>query len=121
MVWHQVYDPFGNMYLSTVLAALPVVVLLGSLGLLHAKAHVAAAVGLLAALLVAVFAYRMPVGLAGRAAFLGGLTGLLPIGWIVLNVIFIHQLTTQNGSFAILQDSIGGITEDRRLQLLLIA
>jgi len=59
--------------------------------------------------------------MAGKAAFLGGLTGLLPIGWIVLNIIFLHQLTEQNGSFKVLQDSIAGITEDRRLQLLLIA
>lgn len=59
--------------------------------------------------------------MAGKAALMGGLTGLLPIGWIVLNIIYLHQLTEQNGSFKILQDSIAGITEDRRLQLLLIA
>lgn len=63
----------------------------------------------------------MPADMAGKAAFLGGLTGLLLIGWIVLNIIFLHQLTEQNGSFKMLQDSIAGITEDRRLQLLLIA
>jgi lactate permease len=63
----------------------------------------------------------MPSSLAANAALLGGLTGLLPIGWIVLNIIFLHRLTEQNGSFRVLQDSIGGITADRRLQLLLIA
>lgn len=63
----------------------------------------------------------MPGEMAGKAALMGGLTGLLPIGWIVLNIIYLHQLTEQNGSFKILQDSIAGITEDRRLQLLLIA
>jgi lactate permease len=121
MVWQQVYDPFGNMFISTLLGAVPVVVMLVGLGFLHLKAHVAAALGLLAALVIAVFAYGMPAGMAGNAALLGGLTGLLPIGWIVLNIIFLHQLTEQNGSFKILQDSIAGITEDRRLQLLLIA
>jgi lactate permease len=121
MVWQQVYDPFGNMFISTLLGAVPVVVMLVGLGFLHLKAHIAAALGLLAALVIAVFAYGMPAGMAGNAALLGGLTGLLPIGWIVLNIIFLHQLTEQNGSFKILQDSIAGITEDRRLQLLLIA
>src|SRR5574337_1283982 len=121
MAWQQVYNPFGNMIISTLLAALPVVVLLVGLGILHLKAHWAAGAGLLTAFAVAVLGYGMPVGMAGNAALLGVLTGLLPIGWIVLNIIFLHQLTEQNGSFAVLQDSLSGITEDRRIQLLLIA
>ena len=121
MIWQQGYNPFDNMILSTLLAAVPVVVMLVCLGFLHMKAHLAAGLGLLSALAVAIFAYGMPAGMAGKAAMLGGFTGLLPIGWIVLNIIFLHQLTEQNGGFKILQDSIAGITEDRRLQLLLIA
>lgn len=121
MVWQQVYNPFGNMVVSTALAAIPVVVMLTCLGLFHVKAHYAAGAGLLSAVVIAVFAFGMPAEMAGKAAFLGGITGLLPIGWIVLNIIFLQQLTQQNGSFQILQDSIAGITEDRRLQLLLIA
>jgi len=121
VAWQQVYDPFGNMIVSTVLAAVPVVVMLVCLGFLHIKAHIAAGLGLIAAIAIAVFAYGMPAGMAGNAAFFGGLTGLLPIGWIVLNIIFLQQLAEQNGSFKILQDSLSGITEDRRLQLLLIA
>ena len=121
MVWQQVYNPFDSMLVSTLLAAVPVAVMLIGLGFLHLKAHIAAAAGLASALAIAILAFGMPAGMAGRAALLGGLTGLLPIGWIVLNIIFLHQLTEQNGSFKVLQDSIAGITEDRRLQLLLIA
>lgn len=121
MVWQQIYDPFGSMGLSTLLAAVPVVVMLAALGFFHIKAHIAAALGLGAAFLVAVFAYQMPAAMAGKAALLGGFTGLLPIGWIVLNIIFLQQLCEQNGSFKVLQASLSGITNDRRLQLLLIA
>ncbi|MEG2817005.1 MAG: L-lactate permease [Comamonas sp.] len=121
MIWQQVYDPLSNMWLSTLLAAIPVVVMLVGLGFLHMKAHLAAGAGLVAALIIAVFVYNMPADMAGRAALFGGFTGLLPIGWIVLNIIFLHQLTEQNGSFKVLQDSLSGITPDRRIQLLLIA
>ena len=121
MIWQQIYNPAGNMFISTALAAIPVIVMLAALGFFHIKAHIAAGMGLVAALGVAVLAYGMPVDMAGRAALYGGFTGLLPIGWIVLNIIFLHQLTEQNGSFKVLQDSLSGITEDRRIQLLLIA
>ena len=120
-LWQQIYDQFGSMTISTLVGAVPVVVMLVGIGFLHMKAHIAACAGLLAALAIAIFAYGMPAGIAGNAAFFGGPTGLLPIGWIVLNIIFLHQLTEQNGGFKILQDSIAGITEDRRLQLLLMA
>ena len=121
MVWSQVYDPFNSMVLSTLVAAIPVVVMLGCLAFLHIKAHWAAILGLIAALMVAIFGYGMPAQMAGMAAFNGALFGLLPIGWIVLNIIFLYRLTEESGSFKILQDSIARITPDRRLQLLLIA
>ena len=121
MVWTQVYDPLGIPWLSTLCAAIPVIVLLGSLAFLRISAHWAAVLGLIAALLIAVLVFGMPAPMAGAAAMYGGFFGLLPIGWIVLNIIFLYQLTKEKGYFQILQDSIAGVTEDRRLQLLLIA
>ena len=120
-IWTQAYDPLHSPWLSTLCAALPVVVLLGSLALFRIAAHWAAILGLLSALLVATLVFGMPWALAGNSALLGGLFGLLPIGWIVLNIIFLYQLTREKGYFQVLQDSIANITEDRRLQLLLIA
>ena len=120
-MWPQIYDPFGNMFLSTAVAAIPVVVLLGGIGLFELRAHVAALLGLLAALAVAVLAYGMPVKMAGLAALYGSAFGLLPIGWIILNVIFLYQLTTEKGDFEVLRRSIGAVSDDRRLQVLFIA
>ncbi len=121
MEWHQVYNPLHSVGLSTAAAALPIVILLGGLALLRLRAHVAALLGLAAALLVAVLGFTMPAGMALRTAGLGAAYGLFPIGWIILNVIFLYDLTVEKGYFKVMQDSLTGITRDRRLQLLLIA
>jgi lactate permease len=120
-MWSQIYDPFGSMAVSAVVAAIPVVVLLGGIGIFELRAHVAALFGLAAALAVAILAYGMPVSMAGLAAVHGAAFGLLPIGWIILNVIFLYQLTSEKGEFAVLQRSISAISDDRRLQVLFIA
>jgi lactate permease len=121
MEWHQVYNPLHSVWLSTAAAALPIVILLGGLAVLRLKAHVAALLGLAAALLAAVLGFTMPAGMALRTAGLGAAYGLFPIGWIILNVIFLYDLTVEKGYFKVMQDSLTGITRDRRLQLLLIA
>jgi lactate permease len=120
-MWPQVYDPLNNAALSTVCAALPVAVLLGSLGIFRVKAHNAALLGLGTSLAIAVLIFGMPAGMAAGAAAYGAAYGLFPIGWIVLNVIFLYQLTNERGLFAILRSSITTVTADRRLQLLLVA
>jgi len=120
-MWPQVYDPLGNAVASTIFAALPVVVLLGSLAFMRLQAHTAALLGLLSALAVAILVFGMPASLAGATAAYGAAYGLMPIGWIILNVIFLYQLTHERGLFAILRGSITTVTRDRRLQLLLVA
>jgi lactate permease len=119
--WPQGYDPMGHWWLSALLATLPVVVLLGTLALLHMKAHYAALLGLATSIICAVWIFGMPASLAAKTAVLGAGYGLLPIGWIILNVIFMYQLTCEAGLFKIMQESLTSVTQDRRLQLLLIA
>ncbi|WP_072387945.1 L-lactate permease [Hyphomicrobium sp. CS1BSMeth3] len=120
-MWQQVYDPFNNQALSTIAAALPVVTLLALIATNRVKAPIAALIALGVAILVAIVAFTMPAGLALRATLLGVVTGFFPIGWIILNVIFLYRLTVETGAFKTLQTTIGGVTADRRLQLLLIA
>jgi lactate permease len=120
-MWNQVYNPFDNAVLSTIAAALPVVTLLALIASNQVKAPVAAIIALGVAIAVAVFAFTMPTNLALRAAVLGAVTGFFPIGWIILNVLFLYRLTVERGTFETLQTTIGGVTADRRLQLLLIA
>ena len=118
-MWNQVYDPFDSAVLSTLAAALPVVSLLVLIASGKVKAHYAAVIALVVAILVAIFLFTMPAGLALRAAVLGAVAGFFPIGWIVLNVIFLYRLTVATGAFGTLSQAIGGVTRDRRLQLLL--
>jgi lactate permease len=120
-MWPQTYDPIGHAALSTLAAAVPVVVLLGTLGLLRVKAHQAALYGLAASLIVAIAVFGMPTGMAVASAAFGAAYGLFPIGWIILNVIFLYQLTNERGLFTVLRESITTVTRDRRLQLLLVA
>ena len=120
-MWNQVYDPFNSAVISTLAAALPVVSLLVLIASGKVKAHYAAVIALVIAILVAIFLFTMPAGLALRAAVLGAVAGFFPIGWIVLNVIFLYRLTVATGAFGTLSQAIGGVTRDRRLQLLLIA
>src|SRR5690348_1966508 len=120
-MWNQVYNPFNNTFLSTLAAALPVVTLLVLIASNKVKAHIAAIIALIVANCVAIFLFTMPADMSLRATVLGAVTGFFPIGWIVLNVIFLYRLTVEKGVFETLQNTIGGVTTDRRLQLLLIA
>ena len=121
MLWQQTYDPLGSFALSTLAAGVPVAVLLIALAFFHMRAHLAAGLALLVGIGIAALVFGMPAQMAAKAAGYGVAAGLFPIGWIVLNIIFLHRLTTLNGYFKVLQNSISGITEDRRLQLLLVA
>ena len=121
MPWSQNYDPLHSATLSTLLAALPLVALLGLLAARRIRAHVAAVAALGLALVVAIGPIGMPTGVALRAAAYGGAYGLFPIGWIILHVIFLYHLAEDRGVFVRLQQGITGITDDRRLQLVLVA
>src|SRR5438034_5101154 len=119
--WLQNYDPLGNTFLSTTLAALPVVVLLSAIALLRVRIHFSALLGLAVALAVARLAYAMPLQAAAATTLYGAGYGLFPIGWIILNLIFLYQLTVKKGLFEVLRNSLGSFAPDPRVQVILIA
>ena len=121
MPWQQVYNPVGSFWLSTLLAALPIIILLGGLAFLRLKAHLAALAGLVTSLLISVFIFGLPASKALVSAGFGAVYGFFPIGWIILNAIFLYDLCQEKGAIQVLRENIAGLTSDRRLQLLLIA
>jgi lactate permease len=120
-MWNQVYNPLDSAVLSTIAAAIPVITLLVLIASGKIKAHLAAIIALVVANIITIAVYHMPAGMSVRASLLGVVAGFFPIGWIVLNVIFLYQVTVSTGRFELLKRAVGGVTEDRRLQLLLIA
>lgn len=120
-MWFQNYDPLNSPVLSTLCAALPIIILLGSIAMFKIRIHFAALFGLAVAICVAVFIYRMPASAATAATIYGGAYGLFPIGWIILNLIFLYQLTVNKGLFAIIRSHLAAIAPDPRIQVILIA
>src|ERR1700743_3162129 len=120
-IWNQVYDPLNNKFLSTAVAALPIVLLLAMIASNKVKTYWAAAIALVLTILVASFVFTMPMDMALKSAGLGAVDGFCKIGWIILDVLFLYRLTVEKGLFAVLSHSLGRITDASRLQILLIA
>jgi lactate permease len=120
-MWYQAIDPLHNAILSAAVAIVPIVILFVLLLSRKVAGHIATISTLIIGFVVAIMLYGMPAGLAGMSAFYGILNGLFPIGWIVLNAVFLYNISVKSGSFSIVRDSIESVTEDRRLQALLIA
>ncbi|HWY41665.1 MAG TPA: L-lactate permease [Chthoniobacterales bacterium] len=121
MTWTQVYDPAGRWWLSTLIAALPIIVLLGLLAGFKVRAHLCAIAGAATAVIIAIVAFKMPAVLALSSFFYGAAFGLLKIVWIVIAAVFLYDISVATGQFEIMKQSVAAITPDRRLQLLLVA
>ena len=121
MTWTQVYDPLGHWWLSTLVAALPIIVLLGLLAGLKVRAHLCAVAGAATAVICAIVVFGMPARLAVSSFFYGSAFGLLKIVWIVIAAVFLYDISVETGQFEIMKQSVAAITPDRRLQLLLVA
>src|SRR6202795_3405113 len=121
MHWTQIYDPFGHWWLSTLVAALPIMVLFGLLAGFKVKPHWCAIAGAVTAMAVAILFFKMPLILAAMSFGYGVAFGLLKIAWIVLAAVFLYDISVATGQFEIMKESVAGITPDRRLQVLLVA
>src|ERR1700690_1878909 len=121
MQWTQIYDPLGHWWLSTLVAALPIIVLFGLLAGLKVKPHWCAIAGASTAVVVAIFFFKMPAALAAMSFAYGVAFGILKIAWIVLAAVYLYDISVETGQFEIMKESVAGITADRRLQVLLVA
>ena len=121
MQWTQIYDPLGHWWLSTLVAALPIIVLLGMLAVFKIKPHWCAIAGASTAVIVAILIFHMPISLAVTSFAYGVAFGILKIAWIVLAAVYLYDISVETGQFEIMKESVAGITPDRRLQVLLVA
>ncbi|MFC0228266.1 L-lactate permease [Serratia aquatilis] len=119
-IWQQVYDPIGNIWLSSIIAALPILFFFFALIKLKLKGHIAATFTVGIALLVALFLYRMPIDRAVAAVIYGFFYGLWPIAWIIIAAVFVYKISVKTGQFDIIRSSILSITPDQRLQMLIV-
>ena len=120
MTWMQNYVPVGNLWLSALIAAIPIIFFFLALTLLRLKGHVAGTITVILSFLIAVFVYGMPIGPAISSAIYGFFYGLWPIAWIIVGAVFLYKISVVTGNFNIVRHSILGITEDQRLQLILV-
>lgn len=120
-IWHQIYNPLGNIWLSALIAAIPILFFIIALTILKWKGYIAGISSVIVAGLAAIIVYKMPVSLAVSAAGFGVLAGLWPVASIVLAAIYLYKLTVKTGKFEVIKSSISSVTEDQRLQVLLVA
>lgn len=121
MTWVQIYNPLGNIFLSALVAGIPLICILYMLGIRRAPGYHAAILGTGSAIVLAIAVWGMPVGLAVSSTLLGCLFGIFPICWIVISGVWIYNMTVESGEFEIIKNSLASITDDRRLQALFIA
>lgn len=118
--WHQTYNPAGSLALSSLIALIPIVFFFVALAALKMKGYVAGTLTLALSLLIAIFVYRMPAGMALASAGYGFLFGLWPIAWLIINALFLFQVTVRTGQFDVIRSSVASLTRDHRLQMLLV-
>lgn len=116
----QMYMPMGGLGLSALVALIPIIFFFVALAVLRLKGHVAGAITLILSILIAIFAFKMPIDMAFAAAGYGFIYGLWPIAWIIVAAVFLYKLTVASGQFDIIRSSVISITDDQRLQVLLI-
>ena len=119
--WQQIYDPLGNLWLSSLVAALPIIFFFIALTVLRLKGHIASTITVVLALVVAVLFFRMPLSMALASAGYGFAFGLWPIAWIIVAAVFLYKITVRTGQFNVIRSSVISVTEDQRLQMLLVA